>query len=338
MKNFIRSFISFVIVLTTLFIELDASIRMGIVTDVRYVGDREVAWRIKIAAERLGWTVFLDEKEGRLIKKEQLDWSVCMLPKNKFSVPHCPNYLMVFHPFNYLDDERKFLPFYEKYDGYLLTINDRESLENGLKLKNKEFHYIPFYPTLQSVPYMNVPLNNLMVMVAVWGNRLNELKYKTLYTLLSQSGIARFYGISPHASMIPQGYMGPIPFDGVSVINVLQENGIILVLHSDIHNEEGIPSSRIFEAAASSAVIISDENAFVKKHFGDSVFYIDTTLSAENIFAQIMDHWTTIHQDPERALEMAKKAHEIFTENFTMEDQLLTLEAMHQEIMNRGGI
>lgn len=332
MKKFSQCVLVLVILLIALFIKLEAHIRMGLVTSANYVGDREVAWRIKIAAERLGWTVLLDEAEGRQILNEQLDWSICMLTKNEFSNPQCPNYLMVFHPFNYLDKERKFHPFYEKYDGYLLTINDRESLKIGLKQKNKEFHYTTFYPTIQSVPYMKVQLKNLVVMVAVWGNRLKDLKFQNLYSLLSESGHAKFYGVNRNKSMIRYGYKGAIPFDGVSVIKVLQKNGIVLLLHSDIHNENSIPTSRIFEAAASSAVIISDQNPFVIKHFGDSVFYIDTSLSAKDIFDQIEHHLKTIQENPEKALEMTQKAHQIFTENFTMESQLLSLEAMHQGI------
>lgn len=99
----------------------EANIKIGISTATNYVGDREIAWRIKIAANRLGWKVFLDEDHGRLIQNMQLDWVICMLPDNQFFHPHCPNYLMVFHPFKYLNEKRDFHSFYKKYDGYFLN-------------------------------------------------------------------------------------------------------------------------------------------------------------------------------------------------------------------------
>lgn len=311
---------------------LHASVQMGLITHSKYVGDREVAWRIKIAGERLGWTVFLDEDEGRNLKGQMLDWVICMLPKNNYCTVGCANYLMVFHPFNYLDEKRRFKSFYEKYDGYLLTINDRKSLRNGLKKKHKKFHHISFNPTVYNVPYQKLALNDLVVMIPVWGTRRRDPKFGELYRLLSQSGFAKFYGVRLDSNIDPQNYRGAIPFDGQSVIDILQQHGIVLVFHSEIHNQESIPSGRIFEAAAASAVIISDENPFVKNHFGDTVFYIDTSQSGESIFNQIQNHMQTIFQDPERAFAMAENAHQIFVEKFTMEDQLLQLQAMHKQV------
>lgn len=315
------------------FFSLDGR-EIGVVTTAAYIGDREVAWRIKIAGERLGWKVTVDESEGYNTYHSKLDWVICMLPNNQLTNPHCPSYLLVFHPHNFLNKKREFLPFYEKYEGYLLTIHDRDSLEKGLKKSNKEFHAIPFYPTVFEVPYRKVDPKELVVMIPVWGNRFKDPNFRALYKLLSQSGFTKFYGPNPNKQLVSSGYMGAIPFDGVSVINVLQKHGVVLVLHSDIHNAEGIPSSRIFEAAAASCVIISDENAFVREHFGDSVFYVDTSLPAECIFEKIQEYIDIISLDPDFALEKAKKAHQIFMKKFTMENQLRNLDQMHQNLKN----
>jgi hypothetical protein len=334
MKILSPSYIIPLIIAMGLCIGLEANLQVGLITSTIYVGDREVAWRIKIAGERLGWNVFLDERDGSQIVDQELDFVVCMLPENDFINPSCPNYLMVFHPFTYLNKQRRFNPFYEKYDGYLLTINDRETLRTGLRLKNKEFHHIPFYPTVYSVPYQKLTFDSLVVMIPVWSNRLTDPKFRSLYSLLSGTGFAKFYGVYLNQEIAAEHYMGTIPFDGASVIHVLQQHGIALVIHSDIHNKECIPSSRIFEAAAASTVVISDENPFVKKHFGDSVFYIDTSASTTNIFSQILGHMHTIRQNPTKAREMARKAHQIFIRNFTMENQLLQLEELNRKVQS----
>lgn len=311
---------------------------IGVITCSNYVGDREVAWRIKMTGEKLGWKVIIDEERGSKIKDLPLDWVISLLPNCEFLNPHCPNYLVVFHPFNYLDENRKFLSIHEKYDGYLLTINDRENLEQGLKEHNKEFYYIPFYPSIYQIPYKELEFEDLFVMIPVWGNRLKDFKYRELFKLLSQSDSAVFYGVNSNADIISRGYRGSLPFDGESVINVIQKHGLVLVIHSDIHNRESIPTSRIFEAAGSSAVIISDENPFVKQHFGDSVFYIDTSLPVESIIEQILDHLMTIQLYPELALEMSRKAHQIFIESFTMENQLLNLELLNKKVSASKGL
>jgi hypothetical protein len=313
--------------------ESKSKIKIGIISDANYCGEREVGWRIKIAAEQLGWEVFLDENKGRNLKKQKnLDWIICLLPNNRYVYKNCPTYLTIFHPFAYLEPKGKLKSFYEKYDGYLLTINQSEEFKNGFKSKNKQLFSSSFYPTLQYIDYKEVPLNNLMTMIPVWGNRLIDEKFKKIYKTLSQSRLVKFYGVHENKDIIEDGYMGKIPFDGVSVIEVLQKHGIVLIFHSDIHNGAQIPSSRIFEAAAASTVIISDENEFVKKHFGDTIFYVDTSVSAEEICLQIQHHMDTIRQNPQVALEMAKKAHQIFTDNFSMDNQLLNMLSMHNEI------
>jgi hypothetical protein len=316
------------------FVGAEASSRVGIVSSSGYCGEREVGWRIKAAAESLGWTVFLDEDQGSFIQEmKDLDFVICLLPENTFTNPYCPNYLTIFHPFNFLTEKRHLLPFYEKYAGYLLTVHDGQSIEEGLKLKNKPFHYTSFYPTVHHVPYKEVVLKNLVTMIPVWSNRLNDKKFRSFYKLLSRDGLVSFYGINKNDTMIKRGYVGPIAFDGCSVIDVLQKHGVVLVLHSDIHNQEGLPTSRIFEASAASAVIISDENPFVRTHFGDCVFYIDTSLTASDIDRQVRKHMKFIKSNPKKALEMAKEAHQVFEDLFEMSSQLLKLEVMHKKVV-----
>ena len=308
---------------------LFATIRIGIVTDAYYCGEREVAWRIKRAAESLGWHAILDENKGRNIRRrEDLDWVICLLPSNRYHNQFCNNYLTIFHPFNYLDFEGHLKSFYNKYDGYLLTIQNSSLFKN----REKESHCIQFYPTTQTIPYERVSLQELVTTLPAWSNRKSDTKYRQLYSLLGKSGFTKFYGLDPDPELLQAGYMGTLPFDGISVIRALQRHGITLILHSDIHNSVGIPSPRIFEAAAASTAIISDENSFVKEQFGDSVFYIDVSLPAEAIYKQIQNHMTSILADPEKALEMAARAHQIFVDHFLMTDQLLQLEAMHQKI------
>ena len=329
-------FLTRYLVFLIFFIDAHANIHMGIVSNSGYCGERELAWRIKIAAESLGWKVYLDERKGRNLKKiKDLDFVLCLLPYNRHLKPNCPNYLTIFHPFNYIDKEGNLESFYDQYDGYLLTIKQNESITNSLKKKKKEQVCISFYPTVQRIEYKKIALNNLVTMIPVWGNRLTDEKFKNLYKLLSQTGFVKFYGVDRNEKIIQDGYMGEIPFDGSSVIDILQKHGIVLILHSDIHNLAGVPSSRIFEAAAASTVVISDENSFVKEHFADTVFYIDTSLPAVQIYQQIQAHMNTIRLNPENALAMAEKAHRIFTDKFLMTEQLLKLETLHNKIKSQ---
>ena len=311
-----------------------AAVRIGIISDSAYFGEREIGWRIKRAAESLGWEVFLDESRGRMIQRIQdLDWTISLMATDS-PKPKGLNYMSVFHPFGLLDQEKKLNPFYEAFDGYLLTLKP-QFFDGVFRSERKKFYSIPFYPTTQPVPYKKVSLNYLVMILPTWGHRQTSERYRTLYRLLSESGFVKFYGPNDSERSIQKGYMGSVPFDGISMINILQKHGIALVIHSWHHRRWEIPSGRIFEAAAASAVIISDKNSFVQEQFGDSVYYIDINLPVEEVFRQIADRMEAIFQNPEEALSKAKQAHQIFTDRFQMTDQLLKLHAMHGEILRQ---
>ena len=122
-----------------------------------------------------------------------------------------------------------------------------------------------------------------------------------------------------------------------SVIDTIAQHGIALVLHSKLHIENEEPSLRIFEAAASSAVIISDKNKFVVDNFGDSVFYIDQNDPKEKIAEDIIKYYQWVKEHPEQALQMARRSHQLFLDSFTLEDQLLRLIHVHQETLILDG-
>jgi hypothetical protein len=306
--------------------------RIGIATRASFYGERELSWKIKLAAEQLGWEAFVDEAEGIGLQQiPHLDWVICLVPRNPYRTPGCPNYLALFHDVGFFDEKGQLFSFYENYEPYLLTI-PQDRFARAFPVNEKLLFSMPFYPSVQNIPYQPLPLHNIATMMPVWGNRLKEPKYIALYQMLSESGWVKFYGPPDPSQVIREGYMGPLEFDGISVIRALQNHGIALVLHSRRHNRAKIPSGRIFEAAAASAVIISDQNAFVQKHFGDSVYSIDVSGSAEEIYAQIMACKEAIQRDPESALRKAAQAHRIFEEKFSMTTQLLRLENLHREM------
>lgn len=208
---------------------------IGIIIDDTHSGERELAHRIKRAADNLGWKTSFNEKKG-------LDWTISLTP----------NQALIIKPINFS---------------------------------------VPFYPSFQFVPYKKLAFKNVLATIADGQSE----KFQGLYSLLSEGGFTKFYGVNDEP------------------ITTLQKHGISLVFHSD----------QIFESAAASAIIISDENSFVKEHFGDNVFYVTTDTSAEEIYQQIKHHVDTIHQNPEKAHAMAKNCHQIFVDRFSIEQQLL---------------
>jgi hypothetical protein len=133
-------------------------------------------------------------------------------------------------------------------------------------------------------------------------------------------------------------YRGPLPFDGSTVLDVLNRSGVGLCLHREEHREAGIPTLRIFEIACSGAIGICQEHPFIRKSFGDMVLYLDEGLNPEALAAQIDEHMRWIETHHAEAVEMSRRAHAIFERDFTLEVQLREIGRRHQELLAAKGL
>lgn len=119
-----------------------------------------------------------------------------------------------------------------------------------------------------------------------------------------------------------KNYEGEIPFDGKTIIKRISEAGIALALNSPVHSAYGTVSNRIYEAAAAGAVIISDDNEYVRRHFGDSVFYIDINTDEEEQIESIKSILEYIEVHPDEVQEMAETSQRIFLRNLALDKQV----------------
>ncbi len=154
-------------------------------------------------------------------------------------------------------------------------------------------------------------------------------RHQGLLKLLDKSGDLRIYGPKIFQGVDVwagyESYVGPIAFDGVSVVREIHKAGISLVLSSEAHQQSELMSSRLFESLAAGAVIICNENRFARRFFGDALLYIDTSLPAEETYAQVQNHIDWIKSNPTESLKLAGQAQGIFRKEFTLDGQLKAL-------------
>ena len=117
-----------------------------------------------------------------------------------------------------------------------------------------------------------------------------------------------------------QNYVGPLPFDEMSVVREMADHGAVLSISHPMDLVTGLATTRIYEAAAAGAVIISDENRMVRDLFGDRVLYFENDSPAA--FEQVMGHldWMNTHQS--QAAEMAREVQEIFRKELSLEEAI----------------
>ncbi|NGX57923.1 MAG: hypothetical protein K940chlam3_00824, partial [Chlamydiae bacterium] len=295
-----------------------------------FQGEREFAERIRIACKNLNWKVKISYISTFRDSDLNCDWSLTLVPGKK-----CPlkknDYLVLFDPeYHYFRSGGHLKEMYFDYAGYLTAYQNTEVLFDDIDHNIQRIYPKRWYPLVQYRPYKEVTPSRLFYLLCGWGDRCSDIRYKTLQDMLAQKSYTNFFGNPEAGRSYVKVFKGPIEFDGESVLNLISEMGVCLVLHSSTHLKYGIPSGRIFEASAASAVIICDLNPFVIEEFGDSVLYIDQNLSGENMFMQIDEYMRWIQEHPKEALEMARRAHEIFEEKFLLENQLLDFDQFHR--------
>lgn len=152
----------------------------------------------------------------------------------------------------------------------------------------------------------------------------DNMRYGTLLAELDKTGRLEIYGpreVFGRTNLWAgfESYQGEIPFDGRTILEKINQAGVCLALNSPMHNDANAVSNRTYEAAAAGAVIISDDNEFVHKYFGDSVFYLERDMSEEDASIRIMEILDWVNENPEQAYDMACRAQRAFLEKLTLD-------------------
>ena len=152
----------------------------------------------------------------------------------------------------------------------------------------------------------------------------SKVRGKSLLKDLDASGKVAIYGPSTFRGVKVwdgyQSYEGSLPFDEMSVVRKMADHGAVLSISHPLDLVTGLATTRIFEAAAAGAVIISDENRMVRDLFGDRALYFENDSPAA--FEQVMGHldWMNTHQL--QAEEMAREVQEIFRKELSLEEAI----------------
>lgn len=170
-------------------------------------------------------------------------------------------------------------------------------------------------------------------------------RHEGLFKLLDNTGKIKYYGperVEAWGGLKPwdgyRCYLGMIPFDGFSIVEKINECGICLVLSSDTHRRAGAATNRLYEACAAGAVIISDDNEFVLEHFGDAALFIKFNKNDPlDTFNQIMEKYNWIVKHPDEALQLARRAQEIYLNEYSLDNQLKRIVQNHPARLKQLG-
>lgn len=208
---------------------------------------------------------------------------------------------------------------------YKKIFDDAKKPFNGL-------YILPLAPKMDNEP---AEPKTLMWMSGGWDKFRSSKTYKAFINRLAESVPLKVYGHYYAASFLKTGiYDGYIP-SSMEVFNTIRDNGIYLLTHSKQHINAGVPTLRVFEAVAANAIVISDKHPFIVKNFGDNFLYFDQNADSEEMFNQVLEHIKWIKNHPVEAKKMAKNAHEIFLQKFTLDKDLNKIAQMHEYVLKQ---
>jgi phosphoglycerol transferase len=111
------------------------------------------------------------------------------------------------------------------------------------------------------------------------------------------------------------------------------EHGVALCLHTDEQRDADVPSTRLFEAAAAGAVIVTDELAFARRVLADAALYIDPRAGRAEAVEQVRRHLAWLNEDPTRGERLAAGAREALRGEFDIEIMVARCCAFAQSVV-----
>jgi glycosyltransferase involved in cell wall biosynthesis len=303
--------------------------------NLEYSAEREFIARLKLACLNLGWTC-IEVVTSEDVLNAQAD---CVIVTHEYSpkLAGIPTIGLLWSPPDFYKEDPSRIRTILSYDGYLAGSESvRDYLTDLLfsTTKNSPVSDWDFLPTAPGTEFRPPNLSDPSLFYA--GVHWDGNRHGKLIKGLRASLPVAFYGDPAKWAHFGAAYKGRIPFDGISIFDRINEAGVALCLHREEHLKHDVPSMRIFESAAASAVIITENSNFAKRNFGDSVLYVDQDANAADKVIQIRTHFEWIRSHPTEALALAAKSHAIFNDHFSLEKLLAKLPDFLRQVKSAG--
>lgn len=246
-----------------------------------------------------------------------------------------PTYGILTAPTSYFEQTQRFINNILSYDGYLtLSATVQDWISDYLFAIRKPVFLTDFAFTCHATTFREPCIDKAEL--AYFGTNWDGQRHGALFKALSNRDYMQCYGPPDKWMHIhAKARKGGVPFDGSSSLSVYNQAGAGLCLHLEEFKNEDTPSNRIFEICASGAVLITDRVPIVEKIFGDSVFYLDDQLPLEETVKQVDTYMDWIHAHKDQATLMAKNAHRLFNDYFSLEVLIPRIIEMHREVTRK---
>ncbi|MEA2936125.1 MAG: hypothetical protein QOD74_2771 [Variibacter sp.] len=274
-----------------------------------------------VAARRLGHEL-IHVSNSTEILAAKLDF-VIATASTQAKLTDVPTFGAIHEPRTRFFETREYFENLLSYDGYF-TIS--ESIARFLKAicaSHGRDDHIGFYYNTPQQQLIAADIAGLVrssrLRLCYFGTNWDP-RAKPVFRELAKREFMRIYGPQQSWSYLNgTAYAGSVPFDGQSVQREYATFGAGLVVLSFNHLLDDVISNRIFEITSVGAAAICPETPWIKKHFGDAVYYYDGRSTLPTAVAGIESAIALIRENPQDAADRARRAREIFDTKFSAE-------------------
>ena len=317
-------------------------------------GERETLLRMQsvflkqghefLVLDREGYVISNGPAKGKFVENANVDVMFTCDPV-EFALVPLPDVFSVFAhwaPIGFFENFRaqKILESFHLYDHYVCS-GETEVLVRVTNCSSEEFALFgPSVPVGYTIKPRIQEERRLFYVGINFERSLANMRYGELLYELDRSGKLEIYGpqkVYGKKNLWAgfRSYRGEIPFDGHSIISKINRAGVCLALNSPMHNDANMVTSRTYEGAAAGAVIISDDNDFVREHFGDSVFYIPRDASEKAASQRILKILEWVNRHPQKAYEMACRSQQAFLDHLSLDTMVFNFAKSAERAIER---
>jgi hypothetical protein len=308
--------------------------RIAYLNPWKHAAENQAFRSLQQAATRIGHELIhcADSDE---VEVQQPDF-VLATASTQAKLNDCPHYGTIHEPRDRFLTSREYFNNLLSYDGYL-TISEtiERFLRNVLFNVGRDDSVGFYYNTCQRqelVTDLPTLIRDRKLIVTYFGTNWDHRR-SDFFRRFSELDGVQICGPAhswPHINK--KAYGGAPAFDGNAVQMRYAANGIGLCLLSELHLRDDIVSNRLFEVTSVGAIAICCDTPWIRRHFGDSVYYVDQTLPDEAFVDAIKRCVDEIYADPAAAVRRARDARRIFETTFTAEALLANAVTYHEEV------
>lgn len=319
--------------------------KIAFVNQFRNAAENQAYQSLRIAAEHLGHQLVhcADSAEVDACQPDFVLAPASTRPKlNDF-----PHYGILHDPRETYLHERPFFNNLRTHDGWVALADTMLRFARDIAFSVGRDQEIGVYYNSCQKQTRSADLEPLLLQrrlrIAYFGTNWDKRRSRMFRTMSSEDNIV--IGGPPDAwqDIDPKSYCGELAFDGDSVQAKYSECGAGLCLLSEKHFRDDVISNRVLEVASVGALAISCDTPWLRKHFGDSLYYVDQRLPDPLLLKQILAAREEMYRDPAAALQRAAHARQVFEQHFSGElllanavDHHLRIDARRKQTIARA--